>query len=73
MFCFSINWLIIMCLHVILFAMWSIPVAAWLVLQTLALEVLDSNPSWGGIQLMAIWHFIAQSLSLSPFYHLSMT
>ena len=36
-------------------------------------EVLDSNPSGGGNELMTAWGFIAQSLSLSPFHRINMT
>ena len=40
-------------------------VAEWLALPTLDLV---SNPAGDGIQLVTVWHFIAQSLSLSPFH-----
>ena len=36
-------------------------------------EVLGSNMTRGGIQLMAVPHLTAQSLSLSFFHHLDIT
>ena len=42
-------------------------------LPTLEHEVTGLNSAGGGIRLMAVQHFIAQNLSLSPFCHLSMT
>ena len=36
-------------------------------------STLSVNPAGGRIQLMTDWHFIAQSLLLSPFRHLRMT
>ena len=33
-------------------------------------EVAGSNPARGGIQLIIVWHFIAQSFLLSFFHHL---
>ena len=33
-------------------------------LLSLYYEVLGSNPVRGGIQLMTMWHFIAQSIAL---------
>ena len=36
-------------------------------------KVLHSKPAEGGIQLMTTPHFIAYSLSFSPFHHLGMT
>ena len=34
---------------------------------------LGSSPTEGEIQLMSVWHFIAQSFSLLPFHRLDMT
>ena len=48
-------------------------VAKWLVLPGSGPPVLGSIPTGGGIQLMTVWHFITQNLSLSPFDHLDMT
>ena len=45
----------------------------WLVLQTSDYEVLGSNSAGGGIHLMTVWHFVAHSLSLSPYHCLDMT
>ena len=48
--------------------------ANWLELPTLNPKVLGSNPARGkigGIYLMTLWHFIAQSVS--SFYHFGMT
>ena len=43
-----------------------------------AVSTLDHNdpgsdPAEGGVHLMTLWHFIAQTLSLSPLHHLDMT
>ena len=43
--------------------------AKWLALSTSDHEVLGSNPSGGGIQLMTVWCFTAESLSLSPIHY----
>ena len=45
----------------------SVQLAEWLVFLTTTHEVLGSS-SWR--QLMTVWHFIAQSLSLSSFHPL---
>ena len=51
----------------------SVWVAEWVALQTSELMVLCSNLTVGGIHLMTVWRFSAQSLSLWPFHHLDMT
>ena len=40
---------------------------------TLDHKVSGSNPARGGLQLMTVQHFIAQSLLLSSFHCLNMT
>ena len=45
--------------------------AKWLALPIWDHEVPGSNLARGGTQLMADWHFIATSLSLSPLHHLN--
>ena len=42
-------------------------VAEWLALLTLDHKVPGSNPARDKIQLMTVWHFISQDLSLSSF------
>ena len=44
----------------------------WLVLPASDYDILGSNPTGGGIQLMTVRCFIAQSLSLSSFHRLDM-
>ena len=51
------------------------PLGKWLVSEQWVLLYLDcempgSNLTGGGIPLMTLWHFIAQSLSLYPSHHL---
>ena len=48
-------------------------VPEWLALTTLVHKTPGLNPTEGGIQLMTVWCFIAQSLSLSLFHRLNMT
>ena len=45
----------------------------WLVLQILDHEVSGTNLPEGRIQLITVWHYIAQNLSLSPFHHPDIT
>ena len=52
---------------------WSVRVAKWLALPTSDHEVAGSNPAGGEILPEPKWHFIAQSLSCSPFHRLEMT
>ena len=54
-------------------SMTDVRVAEWLALPSSDHEVLGLNPPGGGIQVMIVQHFIAQSFSLSPFHHLDMT
>ena len=51
----------------------SILVTEWLALPTEENEVPGLNPARGGIQLITVKCFIAQSLSLSHFHRLDMT
>ena len=51
----------------------SVQVVKWLALPTSDHAVPGLNPTGGGIQLMTLRCFIAQSLSLSPFHCLNMT
>ena len=45
----------------------------WFGLSTMDSKFLGPNLAKGGIQLMALWCFMSQSLSISPLHHLSMT
>ena len=47
--------------------------AKWLALPTLDQKAPDLNPINDKIQGMTVWHFIAQSLSLSPLHKLNIT
>ena len=41
--------------------------------STSDLKVPAFNPPWSGVQLMSVWCFIAQTLSLSPLQHLDIS
>ena len=51
----------------------SIRVAKCSVLPTSDCDILSLNLTGGGIPLMAVWHFITESLSLSTVHQLDMT
>ena len=51
----------------------SVRVAEWLAFPTSDHAVLGSNLTGDVIQLMTVWRFIAQSLSLSSFHRLDMS
>ena len=53
--------------------LFSVQVVECLEIPTLDHEMPGLNPARGRLQLMTVWHFIAQSLSLSSFHHFNMT